>query len=216
MAGRDINRPSATGLSCNVEHVCPRSCVMLAMLLLYPLQLLFAADDPTELYSCSFAGHTPAGAVSGSCTTQSRPGPEYIARWEFTLTFDEQSSPTAGRITPDQFYDMVRSQCLEDGSFTTIIPLWGDFVIRPEDPDYVSSNKACSPVYQVSPSFITLLQINASPPTLRFVFEERPVDYVVATGLTTAEWTIHYLESFRRLQLNLSMRQFSSKSGRLK
>jgi hypothetical protein len=111
---------------------------------------------------------------------------------------------------------MVRGQCLEDGSIATIIPLWGDFVIRPDDPDYVSSNKACSPAYQVSPGFITLLQINASPLKLRFVFEERLVDYVVATGLTTPQWTIHYLESFRRLQLNLSMRQFSSTSGRLK
>jgi hypothetical protein len=169
---------------------------------LYAPPLIIGADDSTELYACAFAGHTPAGTVAGWCTTQSQPGPEYVSRWTLTLTFDEQSLPVATRIKSDKFYDMVRSQCLDDGSFTVMIPLWGDFQISPFDQDYVGDNKGCYPVYQVVPSSITLSQINAPALTLQLVFEQRPSDYVTVTGLPTEQWTIQYLQSFRRLQLN--------------
>ena len=163
------------------------------------------ADEATELYTCSFIGHTPAGILTGSCTTQSQPASGYIARWKFTLTPDPQSSAAAADINPDRFYDMLRSQCLEDGSFTTILPLWGDFLIKPDDPDYVNGNKGCAPIYQVAPSVITISRTGADPAVLEFLIEERPADYAASSGLPTPEWTYNYLESFRRLQSNTAM-----------
>jgi hypothetical protein len=80
---------------------------------------LSADDNPSELYSCSFTAHTPIGYLTGRCTTQSMPAPEFIARWAFTLTFDPQSAAAGAKIEPDSFYDMVRGQCLEDGTFHT-------------------------------------------------------------------------------------------------
>lgn len=176
--------------------------IIFALGLFHMLCLPVAADDATELYICSFIGHTPVGTLTGSCTTQGQPESGYIARWRFTLTFDQQSSAAAGAIKPDQFYDMLRGQCLEDGSFTTILPLWGDFLVKPVDPDYISGNKACAPIYQVAPSVVTISQTSTTPLTVEFLIEERPVDYNGRTGLPSPEWTLHYLESFRRLQLN--------------
>jgi hypothetical protein len=103
-----------------------RKGVRLLSLVLYSLTLLAADDDVNEIYSCSFVAHTPIGTVSGDCTTQSLHTPGFISRWQLTLIFDEQNSPLAAKIKPDQFYDMVRGQCFEDGAFSTVIPLWGD------------------------------------------------------------------------------------------
>lgn len=161
-----------------------------------------AADVAAELYTCSFIGHTPVGILTGSCTTQSQPASGYIARWKFTLMLDLQSSAAAAAITPDRFYDMLRSQCLEDGSFTTILPLWGDFLVKPDDPDYINGNKGCAPIYQVAPSVITISRISSAPVVLEFLIEERPADYSESAGLPAPEWTYNYLESFRRLQFN--------------
>jgi len=176
--------------------------IVLALGLFHALCLPADADDATELYACSFIGHTPAGTLTGSCTTQGQPEPGYIARWKFTVTLDQQSSAAAAAIKPDQFYDMLRGQCLEDGSFTTILPLWGDFLVRPEDPEYIGGNIACAPIYQVAPSVITISQTSASPVILEFLIEERQLDYDERAGLPTQEWTFQYLESFRRLQLS--------------
>ena len=41
-------------------------------------------------------------------------------------------------------------------AFTTILPLWGDFLVKPDDPEYINGNKACAPAYQVAPSVITI------------------------------------------------------------
>jgi hypothetical protein len=161
-----------------------------------------AADDAAELYACTFIGHTPAGTLTGSCTTQGAPEPGYIARWKFTLTFDQQSASAAAAIKPDRFFDMLRGQCLEDGSFTTILPLWGDFLVKPEDPDYANGNRACAPMYQVAPSVITISRTSSSPLTLELLIEERPLDYNQGSGLPTPEWTLYYLESFQRMQFN--------------
>src|SRR5690349_3212233 len=98
-----------------------------ALLLCVPMLGISADDAVSELYTCSFAGHTPSGDLSGRCTTQSLPSPEYVARWAFTLSFDSQSTILAATLEPDMFYDLVRGQCLEDGRFTNIMPLWGDF-----------------------------------------------------------------------------------------
>jgi hypothetical protein len=178
-----------------------------ALSLCGPLCLPAAAEDATELYTCSFVGHTPVGILTGSCTTQSQPALGYLARWKFTLMFDQQSSVAAAAIKPDQFYDMLRGQCLEDGSFTTILPLWGDFLVKPDDPEYINGNKACAPAYQVAPSVITISPKSAAPLVLVFLIEERPADYTESTGLPTSDWISNYLESFRRLQLNTANTQ---------
>jgi hypothetical protein len=176
---------------------------LVALLALQPRAMLLAQDDRTELYTCSFVGHTPVGTLRGACTTQGLPAAEgYIARWRLTLTVDQRFSTAAARIEPDRFYDMVRGQCLENGNFTTLIPLWGDFLIKPNDPDYISGNKACSPIYQTAPNVITVSRDSTTPLTVQFLIEERMSDYTSATGLPTPEWMLHYLESFQRLQLS--------------
>lgn len=171
----------------------------IALLIFSASQLLFADDDSGEVYTCSFAAHTPAGALSGTCTTQSLLDANSISRWKMTLTFDQQSSGAASNLKMDQFYDMVRSQCVADGSFTTVMPLWGDFVLTPNDPDYLAGNKACSPVAQTVPSVITVSKTSDSPLTLALLFDERQLDFDVNAGLPTYQWLLHYLESFRRL-----------------
>src|SRR4051812_39984413 len=97
---------------------------------------------------------------------------------------------------------MVRGQCLHDGSFTNIMPLWGDYVIKPEDPDYVNGNIACAPLYQVSPNKITLTR-GATPLTFQFLYEEKAADLDSGSGLPSADWLSHYFDSFRRLQKNV-------------
>jgi hypothetical protein len=95
---------------------------------------------------------------------------------------------------------MLHSQCLEDGSFTVIMPLWGDFLVKPNDPDYINSDIACTPFYQTAPTVVTLTQTSSSPLTLQFLYEQKPADFNFATGLPTVAWTVRYFESFRRLQ----------------
>jgi hypothetical protein len=176
--------------------------LQLVLLLFLPMAGLWADDDPSELYTCSFTAHTPVGDLSGTCTTQSVPAQDVIARWVFTLTFDTKDLARAAKIQPETFYDMVRGQCLEDGSFTNVMPLWGDFVIKPDAPDYVDGDKACTPLYQVAPNKITLTRTAADPFGLQFIYEESPADIDAGTGLPTQEWMAHYFDSFRRLQLN--------------
>jgi hypothetical protein len=186
----------------NVKHDRLMIYIILVIGFFHALCLPAFADTATERYICSFVGHTPAGTLTGSCTTQSQPALGYIARWKFTLTFDRQSSAAAATLKPDQFYDMLRGQCLEDGGFTTILPLWGDFLVKPEAPDYISGNIACAPRYQVAPSFITISQISSEPVAVELLIEERPADYDETLGLPTPEWFAHYLDSFQRLQVN--------------
>lgn len=166
--------------------------------------LALSADDNTsELYACSFAAHTPVGHVTGTCSTQSMPGPDFVARWTFTLAFDSKSAEAGAKIQPDSFYDMVRGQCLEDGTFTEIMPLWGDFVITPEDPDYVDGLKACAPLFQVAPNKITLTRISTDPVVFQFLYEERSADVNGQTGTPSSEWVDYYLDSLRRLGQNV-------------
>src|ERR1700722_763662 len=98
------------------------------ILLVLGAQLLWA-DDTGELYTCTFLAHTPAGTLTGTCTTQSLADANSVSRWRMKLTFDSASAEVALRLKPDLFFDMVRSQCLADGSFTTVMPLWGDIVL---------------------------------------------------------------------------------------
>jgi hypothetical protein len=176
--------------------------LQLALLLCLPMAGLLADDTPSELYTCSFTAHTPVGDLSGTCTTQSAPAQEVIARWVFTLTFDTKDLARAAKIQPETFYDMVRGQCLEDGSFTNVMPFWGDFVIKPDAPDYMDGNKACTPLYQVAPNKITVTRTAADPFGLQFVYEETATDLDAETGLPTPAWMAHYFDSFRRLQQN--------------
>jgi hypothetical protein len=169
------------------------------LVLLIPM-LGVSDDDLSEVYTCSFTAHTPIGYLNGGCTTQSLPAPEFVARWTFTLTFDPQAAAQAAKIQPDSFYDMVRGQCLQDGSFTNVIPLWGDFVIRPDSPDYIAGLKSCAPFYQVAPNRVTLTRISIDPFVVQFLFEERPEDLDSEAGGPSQQWLSHYLNSFRRLQ----------------
>jgi hypothetical protein len=169
------------------------------LLILSASHLLFADEDSGELYTCSFIAHTPVGALSGDCTTQSLPDANSVSRWKMTLAFDQQSSGAALNLKVGYFYDMVRGQCLADGSFTTVMPLWGDLVLTPNDSDYLASNKACSPSAQTVPTLITVSRTSAFPLTLALLFDERRVDFDVNLGLPTFQWFQRYLESFRRL-----------------
>jgi hypothetical protein len=168
------------------------------LLLLYPFTFIHAQD--TEIHSCSFAAHTPAGTLHGACTTQSQPAPGFIARWKLTMTVEEQDAAAALKVKPDTFNDMVRGQCLEDGSFTTVMPLWGDIVLTPNDTEYLESNRTCAPVYQTAPNVITLTKVNGNPLALEILFEENNTDFNTSTGFPTMQWTVKYLESFQRLQ----------------
>lgn len=165
---------------------------------------LLLADDAGELYTCTFLAHTPAGTLSGTCTTQSLPDADSVSRWRMTLTFDPASAERALQLKPDLFFDMVRSQCLADGSFTTVLPLWGDIVLTPNDSDYLASNMACAPVAQTVPSRITFAKMAGLPLTFAFLLDERRADFNPALGFPTFEWLTHYLESFRRLSGNSS------------
>jgi hypothetical protein len=163
---------------------------------------LLADAENSEVYTCTFMAHTPVGTLSGDCTTQSLQDENSISRWKMTLTFDQHSAPMALKLKTDSFYDLVRTQCLDDGSFTTIMPLWGDLVIMPRDPDYLAGNRACSPAAQTVPDMITMSQTSDSPLTLAFLFDQRRVDFDVTLGLPTRRWIAHYWESFQRLSGN--------------
>ncbi len=141
----------------------------LALLLCIPGLALCADDNPSELYTCSFTAHTPAGDFSGTCTTQSLPAEGFRSRWAFTFVPGPESETAAASIRTDVFFDMVRSQCLQDGSFTAVMPLWGDFVLTPADPDYRDGNRKCAPLYEVDPNRITLTRSDSSPLTIQLL-----------------------------------------------
>ena len=187
--------------------------LQLALLLCLSVARLSADDTPSELYTCSFTAHTPVGDLSGTCTTQSLSAQDFVARWVFTLTFGPNDSAAAANIQPDAFYDMVRSQCLGDGSFTNIMPLWGDFVVKPDAPEYLDGDMACTPLYQVAPSKITVTRTADDPLVLQFLYEESYADIDAETGLPTLEWLAHYFDSFRRLQQNVRMHSSATLSG---
>ena len=174
----------------------------LALLILSGSHLLLADDEADEVYSCSFTAHTPSGALSGVCTTQSLPDANSISRWKLTLTFDEQSSIDAMKLKNDRFFDVVRTQCLRDGSFMTVMSLWGEVVITPNDADYAAGNRACSPRAQAVPSLVTISVTSSIPLRFEFLLDERRVDFDAALGVPTNEWVTGYVESFRRLAGN--------------
>ena len=173
---------------------------IVVLLLFVPINGVSDDDPVSELYTCSFTAHTPMGDLNGRCTTQSLPAPEFVARWAFTLTFDRQATVLASKIQPDLFYDMVRGQCLQEGSFTNVMPLWGDFIIKPDAADYIAGLESCTPLYQVAPNRITLTRISSDPLVMQFLFEERPEDLDPDTGRPSQQWVTHYLDSFRRFQ----------------
>ena len=172
------------------------------MLILSASYFLKADQDTGEVYTCSFSAHTPVGTLTGDCTTQSLQDANSISRWKMTLTFDQASSALASNLKAESFYDLVRTQCIADGSFTTVMPLWGDLVIKPDDPDYVAGNIACAPAAQTVPNLIAISVTNASPLTLAFLFDQRRADFNVTLGVPSYEWLMHYWESFRWLSGN--------------
>jgi hypothetical protein len=167
-----------------------------------PPRFLRADDDYGEVEPCSFVAHTPIGTLSGACTTQNMPTPGFKEYWKLTLTFDQQSARQAARLQPDHFYDMFRSQSLEDGSSTLLLPLWGDFRLIPDEPEYLAEIQATAPLYETRPHEITISLVSNAPLTVEFLFTERSEDFNVARRLPSLEWMINYLESFRRLGTN--------------
>jgi hypothetical protein len=174
----------------------------LALLLLCLQAFLCADDPPGEVQPCSFIAHTPIGTLNGKCTTQNIPTPGFREYWKLTLAFDPQSAVQASRLEADHFYDMFRSQSLEDGSSTIILPLWGDLHITLDEQEYLAEIQATAPIYETRPHEITISQISNAPQTLEVLFKERDRDFDPARRLPSLEWIFKYLESFRRLGTN--------------
>ena len=176
--------------------------LLLIALLFAPSTFLRADDDSGEVEPCTFVSHTPVGTLSGACTTQNIRTPDFQEYWKLTLTFDEQSATLAARLQPDYFYDMFRSQSLEDGSSTLMLPLWGDFALKPVNPEYIAEIQATAPLYETRPHEITISVVSTAPLTVEFLFTEYSKDFDVARRSPSAEWMIKYLESFYRLGTN--------------
>src|SRR6266478_1417523 len=164
----------------------------LVALLLLPFAALRADDAPGELETCTFVAHTPVGTLSGACTTQNLPASGFSERWKLTLTFDQHSAGQAAKVQPDRFYDMFRAQSLEDGSSTLILPLWGDLLVGPDSPEYISEIQATAPLYETRPHRITISQISNAPLTLEFLFEERTEDFDPVCRTSSSEWMLKY------------------------
>jgi hypothetical protein len=163
---------------------------------------LRADDDSGEVERCSFMAHTPIGTLSGACTTQNLPTPGFKEYWKLTLTFDQQSATQAAKLQPDYFCDMFRSQALEDGSSTLILPLWGDFLLKFDSPEYIAETQTEAPIYETRPHEIRISVVSNAPLTVEFLFTEHSKDFNVARRSPSAEWMIQYLESFYRLGTN--------------
>jgi hypothetical protein len=176
--------------------------LLILLFLLCSPAFLRAGDAPGEVQPCFFVAHTPIGTLTGNCTTQNIPTPGFREYWKLTLTFDQQSAGEAAGLRPDHFYDMFRSQSLEDGSSTVILPLWGDFLIKPSDPEYIVEIQATAPIYETRPHEITISQISKAPLTVEFLFKEHSGDFDPARRSVSFEWILKYLESFRRLGTN--------------
>jgi hypothetical protein len=187
------------GVIGRIEQVAP---LLFALCLLCSPALIIADDAPGEVQPCSFVAHTPIGTLTGACTTQNIPKPGFREYWNLTLTFDQQSAGQAARLQPDHFYDMFRSQSLEDGSSTVILPLWGDFLIKPADPEYVAEILATAPLYETRPHEITISVIGNAPLTVEILFKEHSRDFDPIRRSLSWEWMLKYLESFRRLGTN--------------
>ncbi len=188
------------GYSFRIDHLWTLK--ILAVLLLLSFAALRADDAPGELETCTFVAHTPVGTLSGACMTQNLPAPGFRERWKLTLTFDQHSAEQAAKVQPDQFYDMFRAQSLEDGSSALILPLWGDLLVVPDTPEYISEVQATAPLYETRPHRITISQISNVPFTLEFLFEERTEDFDSARRSPSPEWMLKYLSSFERLGTN--------------
>jgi len=88
-------------------------------------------NDTGELYNCTFLARTPAGTLSGTSTKSQSSRCRICQPVEMALTLDPASSEHSLKFPPDLLFDMVRSQSLADGSFTTVMPLRGDIVLTP-------------------------------------------------------------------------------------
>ncbi len=104
--------------------------------------------------------------------------------------------------SPITFATCFGAQSLEDGSSALILPLWGDLILTPTDPDYLAEMAATAPVYETRPHTITISQISNAPLTMEFVFEERVDDFDVVRRAPSAAWMLEYLESVYRLGTN--------------
>jgi hypothetical protein len=176
--------------------------LLLAVLLLSPSTSLSGDYYPNKIEPCSFVAHTPLGSVSGSCTTQAIDTPGFWEYWILRLTFDPQSVGIAAKLQPDRFYDMFRAQSLGDGSSALILPLWGDLIVTPTDPDYLAEMAVTAPLYETRPHEITISQISNAPLTFEFIFEERVEDFDPVKRVPSPDWMLKYLDSFYRLGTN--------------
>ncbi len=179
--------------------------ILLFIALLFAPSTFLRADDdsgeaehPAPLWRTRQSTHFPAA----SCTTQDIPTPGFKEYWKLTLTFDQQSATQAAKLQPDHFYDMFRSQGLEDGSSTLILPLWGDFLLKFDSPGYVAETQVTAPIYETRPHEITISVVSNAPLTVEFLFTEDSKDFNLVRRSPSAEWMIKYLESFYRLGTN--------------
>ena len=160
-------------------------------------------DDPNEPLACSFEAHTTKGTITGKCITQTFPDAAgFNVRWKLTLMPDQQSAVRTSALQPDRIYDMVRSQTLEGGSFTVILPLWGDFVIKPDDQEYIDFAKSAAPLYETRPQDITIAMTSNAPLTLELLFEERSKNFDLLLRKPSHEWVQRYLDCLYRLGTN--------------
>ena len=176
----------------------------LAFLLIGPWLLLHGQiDDRNDPLPCTFEAHTTKGTIAGKCITQTFPDASgFNVRWRLTLMSDEQSASRASALQPDRIYDMVRSQTLEGGSFTVILPLWGDFVIRPDDQEYIDFAKSAAPLYETRPQDITISITSNAPLTIELLFEERSKNFDLLLRKPSREWILRYLDCLYRLGTN--------------
>jgi len=168
-----------------------------------PLLLDGQIDDRNDPLSCSFEAHTTKGTIAGKCITQTFPDAEgFNVRWKLTLIPDEQSAARASALQADRVYDMVRSQTLEGGTFTLILPLWGDFIIKPDDPEYIDLAKSTAPLYETRPQEVTIARTSNAPLTIELLFEERSKDFDLVLRQPSDEWILRYLDCLYRLGTN--------------
>jgi hypothetical protein len=175
----------------------------LALLSIGPLLLHGEIDDRNAPLTCVFEAHTNQGTISGKCITQTFPDTEgFNVRWKLTLIPDEKSAKRASALPADRVYDMVRSQALEDGNYTLVLPLFGDFFIKPDDPEYIELAMSTAPRYETRPQEVTISRTSNAPLTLELLFEERSKDFDLQLRKPSREWILRYLDCLYRLGTN--------------
>jgi hypothetical protein len=187
--------------------------IRLAAILLLALTPTLVRADDDELVPCKFTGHTNAGTVSGTCTTQQRLLPNYHARWALALQFDDKSAAIARQLPNDQFADMVRTQAADDGSDIVLLTLWGDLKLDSVTDEYIELIQSVAPISETRPNFITVTKTSDSPVTIEVLFEEPDDCLNLVTRQPSAGWWTGYWASYYRLSTNRTDGFTSSDGG---